>query len=105
MASNQKISASSNISLYGGAFWNFRSGPSQAIYSGDCETNAVQYENNTKMYSYGISTINGKILALEIGFREDSYAIIVTQAANSGDQLASFTQYKSAICAGYFRDL
>jgi glucan 1,3-beta-glucosidase len=103
MALYQKISGSSNINLYGGAFWNFRSGPTQAICSGDCQTNAVLYENNTQMYSYGISTINDKNLVMESGVRGNSHAVTVTHAANNGDPLAGFPQDKPAICAGYFR--
>jgi glucan 1,3-beta-glucosidase len=55
------VVGSSNINLYSAGFWNFWCSVDT------CQTNAVIYENNTKLYSYGVSTINSKNMIMESG--------------------------------------
>jgi len=99
----QKVTGSSNINLYGSAFWNFRSGPSQSLCTGDCQTTADLFENNSKLFAYGISTINDKNLVMETGPGGNKRVNAVTKAANLGTPLAGFTVDVPAFVAAYFR--
>ncbi|KAK0617735.1 pectate lyase superfamily protein-domain-containing protein [Immersiella caudata] len=103
MALYQYVTNSSGINLYGGAFWNFRAGPSQGLCSGDCQTNAVLYENNKEMYSYGIATINDRNMVLETGPRGSVKTVGAVRDANFGEPLPGFTIHRPAFVAGYLR--
>jgi len=103
MALYQRVSGSSNINLYGGAFWNFRAGPTQGLCTGDCQANGVLYENNTKLFSYGISTINVKNLIMETGPGGNKNAILAPRTSNMGNGLAGFPQNVPAYVAAYLR--
>jgi hypothetical protein len=86
MALYQHISNSS-IYLYGGAFKNFRSSPQRAIYSTDCQVNAVLHENNTKLYSYGIGPINDKNIVLQSGAGGTKTTVVATKQDNLANPL------------------
>jgi glucan 1,3-beta-glucosidase len=96
----QRIADSSNINIYSGGFWNFVSGPSRTFCSTDCQDNAVMYENNSKLYSYGISTINSKNLVLESGVGGDKNVAAVLRTANAG---ATHDGFPTGIMAAYLR--
>jgi len=103
MALYQFVTNSTGINLYGGAFWNFRAGPSQSLCSGDCQTNAVLYENNEKLYSYGIGTINDKNMVLETGPGGNLKTAAVARDVNFGVPLVGFTIHRPAFVAAYLR--
>ncbi|KAH8647050.1 glycoside hydrolase family 55 protein [Tricladium varicosporioides] len=90
----QRVVGSSNINLYSAGFWNF---PCSAD---SCQTNAVIYENNTKLYSYGVSTINCKNMIVESGVGGNKNVAIVTRAANNG---VAFNGFQPGVMAAYFR--
>jgi glucan 1,3-beta-glucosidase len=96
----QRVSNSSNINLYSSGFWNFVSGPSRSLCSTDCQANAALYESNSKLYSYGLSTINSKNLLLESGVGGDKDVAAVLRTANSG---AAHDGFPTAIVAAYLR--
>jgi glucan 1,3-beta-glucosidase len=97
------VADSSDINLYGGGFWNFRAGPTQSLCTGECQTNAVLYERNSRLFSYGISTINSKNLVMESGPGGGIHSIAVTRDANIGNSLAGFALDVPAFMAAYFR--
>ena len=68
--------------------------------STDCQENAIFYENNTKLYSYGIGTINNRNLVVESGPGGTKYAVAVTSAANNAGVKDIF---KTAIAVAYLR--
>ena len=103
MALYQYVTNSTGVNLYGGAFWNFRAGSSQSLCTGDCQTNAVLYENNERLYSYGISTINDKNIVLETGPGGNVKTVAATRDANLGVPLAGFTIHTPAFVAAYLR--
>ncbi|CAO2656193.1 Nn.00g049960.m01.CDS01 [Neocucurbitaria sp. VM-36] len=97
----QHILNSTSIHLYGAAFWNFRSGPQQAICSTDCQTNAVLYDGNKQLYSYGIASINDKIIVLEGTKR----SVVATKQDNLGNPLFGFAQNVPAVVGAYWRQV
>ena len=103
MALYQYVANSTGVNLYGGAFWNFRAGPSQSLCTGDCQTNAILYENNEKLYSYGIGTINDKNMVLETGPGGNVKMVAAARDANLGIPLAGFTIHTPAFVAAYLR--
>jgi glucan 1,3-beta-glucosidase len=103
MALYHHVVNSSNINLYSNAFWNFRNGPSQGLCTGDCQTNAVLYENNSKFFDYGIGSINQVNLVMESGPGGNMRAVTVRRDDNYGASLAGFPQDKSALVAAYLR--
>jgi glucan 1,3-beta-glucosidase len=88
------VVGSSNINLYSAGFWNF------PCSVDTCQTNAVIYENNTKLYGYGVSTINSKNMIVESGVAGDKNVAIVTHAANLG---AAFNGFQPSVMAAYLR--
>ena len=103
MALYQYVTNSTGINLYGGAFWNFRAGPTTGLCSGDCQTNAVLYENNERLYSYGVGTINDVNMVLETGPAGNVKKVAATRDANLGVPLAGFTIHRPAFVAAYLR--
>lgn len=103
MALYQHVTNSTGVNLYGGAFWNFRAGASQSLCTGDCQTNTVLYENNQKLYSYGIGTINDKNMVLETGPGGNAKTVAAVRDANFGFPLSGFTIHWPAFVAAYLR--
>ncbi|GAB1315552.1 Family 55 glycoside hydrolase [Madurella fahalii] len=61
----QLITESRNINIYSSGFWNFVAGPDRTMCTDDCQDSAALYESNSKLYVYGLSTVNNKNLILE----------------------------------------
>lgn len=97
----QHISNSSNINVYSAGFWNFVSGPSRTFCATDCQDNAGFYENNSKMFVYGFSTINSRTAILESGVAGDKTFPEVNRTANSGSTFGG--QFATGIMAAYLR--
>lgn len=91
---------SANINLYSGGFWNFVAGPNRTFCASDCQDNAATYENNTKLFSYGVSTINVANLILESGVGGDKFRQAAPHAVNSGPPHDGFS---TAVMAAYLR--
>jgi glucan 1,3-beta-glucosidase len=95
----QRISHSKNINIYSSGFWNFVAGPERAMCADDCQDNAALYEDNKKLYIYGLSTINNKNLILEED-SEGNVMVVASRVANAGEAMDGFN---TAAVAGYFR--
>lgn len=100
MSIYQRVINSTNINLYSGGFWNFVAGPNRTFCAGDCQDNAVFYEHNSKLFSYGISTINDKNLVLESGPDGSEKRVIVTHKGNEASKEAIFD---TAVMPAYLR--
>ena len=100
MSIYQRIVNSSDINVYSSGFWNFVSGPNRAMCSTDCQDNAIFYENNSKLFSYGVSTINNKNLIVESGPGRNLYKAAVTHV---GNEAANKDVFKTAVMAAYLR--
>ncbi|TVY68952.1 Glucan endo-1,3-beta-glucosidase [Lachnellula suecica] len=96
----QRIYNSTDINVYSGGFWNFVSGPTRTFCSTDCQMNAAMYENNSRLFSYGISTINSQNLILESGVGGDKDVAAVPRTANSG---ATHDSFNTGVMAAYLR--
>ncbi|KUJ10056.1 pectin lyase-like protein [Mollisia scopiformis] len=96
----QRVSNSSIINISSGGFWNFVSGPSRTFCATDCQDNAALYESSSKVFTYGISTINSKTLILESGVGGDKDVAEVVRTANSG---AAHDGFPTGIMAAYLR--
>jgi glucan 1,3-beta-glucosidase len=91
----QRVVNSTNINLYSSGFWNF---PCEQNFS--CQTNAVMYENNKKLYSYGVSTINAEYMIMESGVRGSRHAGVVARRDNAAED---FQGFPVAVMAAYMR--
>jgi glucan 1,3-beta-glucosidase len=102
MSIYQRVIGSSNVNLYSSGFWNFVAGPSRTMCSTDCQDNAVMYEDNSKLYSFGVSTINNKNMVLEptSGSGTSKYAVVVARATNNAGVKDIF---QTAVMAAYIR--
>ncbi|KAK0644443.1 glycoside hydrolase family 55 protein [Cercophora newfieldiana] len=94
----QIVRNSTNINLYSQGWWTFVMGPSRTFCSVDCQDNGAIYEGNSKLFIYGLDTINVKNLVLE--GRNDKLTNAVTHADNQG---GSFDVFKMAVVAAYLR--
>lgn len=84
MSIYQRVVNSTSINLYNGGYWNFVAGPNRSFCSTDCQDNAVFYENNSKLFSYGISAINNANLVVESGPGGNKYVAVAKHAGNEG---------------------
>ena len=82
MALNQRIAHSEGVSAYGAGFWTFFNGYARNGCSSECQENAVLYEDNVGLHSFGISTHNVRTMILE--GRNGSYKALTDDTANSG---------------------
>jgi len=96
----QLIRNSKNLNIYSSGFWNFVSGYSRTFCSDDCQENAVLYESNSKMYVYGIATMNSKNMVLESGVNGNETFAVGVRTDNSAAQHDSF---QAAVIAAYLR--
>ncbi|KAF2035420.1 family 55 glycoside hydrolase [Setomelanomma holmii] len=101
----QPISNSTSIHVYVGAFWNFRSGPQQSICSTDCQANAVLYENDKQLYSYGIACTNDKNIVLATGVCGNVRKVVATKQDNLTKPLYGFEQDVPAVVGAYWRQV
>lgn len=95
----QRISHSKNINIYSSGFWNFVSGPLRTYCAGDCQDNAAVYEENEKMYIYGLSTINSRNMVLE-QMGKSNVSVVATREDN---EVAFLDGFRHATVGGYFR--
>jgi glucan 1,3-beta-glucosidase len=100
MSLYQKITGSSNINIYSAGFWNFVSGPSRTFCSTDCQNNAALYDSNSKLFVYGMSTINSRTLILESGVGGNKNVAEVNRTAVSG---AAHDGFNTGIMGAYLR--
>lgn len=100
MSIYQRVTNSSSVNLYNGGYWNFVAGPNRTFCSTDCQDNAVFYENNSKLFSYGITAINNANLVVETGPADNRYVAIATHADNEGIIKDVFN---SGVVAAYLR--
>jgi glucan 1,3-beta-glucosidase len=84
MSIYQRVVNSSSLNLYNGGYWNFVAGPNRTFCSTNCQDNAVFYENNTKLFSYGIAAVNNANLIVETGPAGNKNVPIATLADNEG---------------------
>ncbi|KAK5657995.1 hypothetical protein OQA88_2549 [Cercophora sp. LCS_1] len=96
----QRISNSTDISIYSSGFWNFVAGPKREMCTSDCQDNAVLYEKNSRLFVYGLSTINNKNLVIERTGGEDTATVAASRAENTG---AGHDGFSNAIVAAYLR--
>lgn len=82
MALYQRVAHSDDINLYGGGYWTFFNGINREYCSSECQQNAVLYEDNRNLYSYGISTHNVRTLLLS--GNNGNYQVIADDMDNSG---------------------
>ena len=101
MSIYQRVINSTSINLYSGGFWNFVSGPNRAFCKTDCQDNAVFYENNSKLFSYGVSTINNKVLVVESGPGGNRLKDVVTHTQNAAAK--KDVVFDTAVMAAYLR--
>jgi len=100
MSLYQRVVNSTGVNIYSSGFWNFVAGPSRSMCSTDCQDNAVFYENNSKLFSFGVSTINNKNLVLESGPNNSKYAVAVAHASTGA---AVKDIFQTAVMAAYLR--
>ena len=75
-------------------------GPARTFCSTDCQDNGAIYEGNSKLFAYGIDTINVKNLILEGEPSIGNPSAAVTHAANQG---AVHDVFRTALVAAYLR--
>jgi glucan 1,3-beta-glucosidase len=95
----QIIRNSTNINLYSQGWWTFVMGPSRTLCSVDCQDNGAIYQGNSKLYVYGIGSINVKNLVSED--TGSGLTSIVTHAANQGSLHDIF---QTAVVAAYLKE-
>jgi glucan 1,3-beta-glucosidase len=95
----QIVRQSTDVNLYSQGWWTFVMGPARTFCSADCQDNGAIYEGNSKLFAYGISTINVKNLILE-GEPPNSLSAVATHAANQG---AIHDVFQTALVAAYLR--
>ncbi|KAF2024187.1 family 55 glycoside hydrolase [Setomelanomma holmii] len=100
MSIYQRVVNSTDINLYSGGYWNFVAGPNRTFCSTDCQDSAVFYENNKRLVSYGISTINNANLVVESGPGGSEYKPAVT---HKGNEASKKDVFDSAVVAAYLR--
>jgi glucan 1,3-beta-glucosidase len=100
MSLYQVITNSSDINIYSSGFWNFVAGPNRTMCTSDCQHNAVLYENNSRLFIYGLSTINNKNLVIERAGGESAATVAASRVENSGSGIDGFS---NAIVAAYLR--
>ncbi|KAK0622666.1 glycoside hydrolase family 55 protein [Immersiella caudata] len=96
----QVITNSSDINIYSSGFWNFVAGSNREMCTSDCQHNAVLYENNSRLFVYGLSTINNKNLVIERAGGEQATTVAASRVENSGSGIGGFN---NAIVAAYLR--
>jgi glucan 1,3-beta-glucosidase len=100
----QIVRNSTNINLYSQGWWTFVMGPARTFCSTDCQDNGGLYQGNSKLFVYGIGTINVKNLVSEsvsgTGSGSESLNSIATHAANQG---AVHDVFQTAIVAAYLK--
>src|SRR5262245_51308392 len=96
----QIIKNSTGVNLYSQGWWTFVMGPSRTFCSTDCQDNGAIYEGNSKLFVYGIDTVNVKNLVLEHEPGTDSLSAIVTHADNRG---AVHDVFNTAVVAAYLK--
>jgi glucan 1,3-beta-glucosidase len=94
----QIVRNSSNINLYSQGWWTFVMGPARTFCSTDCQENGAIYEGNSKLFIYGIDTINIENLVLEGS--DGKLVPVVTHKDNQG---AVHDVFQTAIVAAYLR--
>jgi hypothetical protein len=82
------------MNLYSGGFWGF---PSPFDM-----TNAAIYENNTKLYSYGIAVIRGTNLIVDRQSLNDTYNPTV-QASDNSFGAGGVGGFSAPVMAAYLR--
>ncbi len=65
MAVYQRVAKSTDVNVYGAGFWTFFNGIHRNGCSAECQQNAMIYEDNERLFSYGISTHNVRTMVLE----------------------------------------
>lgn len=72
-------------------------GPQRTFCSTDCQDNGALYDGNSKLFIYGIGTINVKNMVLESvsGVKKK---VVVTHAANQG---AKHDVFDTGVVAAY----
>ncbi|KAK5991709.1 Glucan endo-1,3-beta-glucosidase BGN13.1 [Cladobotryum mycophilum] len=78
----QRVVNSTGINIYGGGYWTFFNGIHRNGCKGECQENAVIYEGNKGLYSFGISTHNVRTMVLE--GKDGKFQSVVKDSANSG---------------------
>jgi glucan 1,3-beta-glucosidase len=73
-------------------------GPSRTLCSVDCQDNGAIYQGNSKLFVYGIGSINVKNLVSEVA--GSGLNSIVTHTANQG---AVHDIFQTAVVAAYLR--
>ncbi|KAF2272161.1 glycoside hydrolase family 55 protein [Westerdykella ornata] len=84
MSIYQSVVNSTNINLYSGGYWTFAEGSNQTACNGDCQTNAVFYVRNSKLFSYGIAAINNANVVVERAPGGSEYVPVAKRADNQG---------------------
>ena len=82
MAVYQRVAQSSDVNVYGAGFWTFFNGINRDGCSAECQQNAMIYEDNENLYSYGISTHNVRTMVLRGA--NGTYQNVTSDTANSG---------------------
>ena len=98
----QIVRNSTGVNLYSQGWWTFVMGPARTFCSTDCQDNGALYEGNSKLFVYGLDTINVKNLVL----RQLSSASIGTSAlspvvAHADNRGAIHDVFSTAIVAAF----
>ena len=96
----QIVRQSTGVNLYSQGWWTFVMGPQRTFCSTDCQNNGAIYEGNSKLFAYGIDTINVKNLILEGDANKGGLTAVATHAANQG---AIHDVFRTALVAAYLR--
>ncbi len=91
----QIIRNSSNVNLYSQGWWTLVMGPARTFCSTDCQDNGAWYEGNSKLFAYGVNSINVKN-----GVLEGPSKPVVVHAANQG---AVHDVFQTSVVAAYLR--
>ncbi len=75
-------------------------GPSRTFCATDCQDNGAIYEGNSKLFIYGIDTINVKNPCLEVEPGSGSLSPVVTHIDNQG---SVHDVFNTAVVAAYMR--
>ena len=95
----QIIRNSTDINLYSQGWWTFVMGPSRTFCSADCQDNGALYDGNSRLFVYGLDTINVKNLVSSGGGA--TLSPLVTHAANPG---AVHDVFNTALVAAYLKE-
>ena len=95
-----RVPGSTDINLYGIGWWTFVHGPQRTFCGTDCQDNAAIFENNSRLFVYGLTTINSEVLVLEPAASGQGYVAAVTHAGNEANVKDVF---QTAAVAAYLK--